>query len=223
MSISLTCLVYLTSNYGDFIMAIANETVLTPVGNLIFTKVAGEGKKFDKNEPKEKEKYEVNVRLTPEEFAPLKEEIDNFYTDQVSTKEIERQTKSDEINVPYSKYVEKDKEGNETETDDYVVKLRTNRFFKNGDEKVIPVLDAQCREYPEGHFANRYIGHESTGRAKGLMQAWKFQNKEGVSIYLQCLQLAHLVESNMATEGVDQIKGDASIAEILPEAEAPDA
>ena len=197
----------------------ATAEVLTPVGELWFTRVAGEGKKFDPSEPKEKEKYEVNIVMTPEQFAPLKEEIDNFYEANVSEKAKSKQ--GDDRNVPYAKHVLKDKEGNETETDNFILKARTNRFFKDGKEKVIPVLDSKGKAYPEGYFANRFIGNGSTGRVKGVLMPWQFQNKEGITLYLNVLQLGNHVQHN-AAEGMEGIEGNSSISDALPGAEAPE-
>lgn len=164
--------------------AIANVT--TPVGDLEWVFITGEGKEDLQGSPT----YTCQVVLEGSNAAALQAEIDDFWA----------ANKPKGIDTPkstgYYDHTTKDEEGNKVETGKTAFVFKTATTFPNGSPKVIKVFNAKGAEVSLG---DKKIGNGSRGRIQGAMGIYEVQQKgrtiqAGVTLYLNGVQLTKFVE-----------------------------
>lgn len=204
-------------------MAKAIENVTTPVGNLEWVFITGEGKEDLQGNPT----YTVSLVLEGDQAKVLEEQINDFW-EANRPKGI-----SEPKSLGFYAHTAKDAEGEKVETGKTAFVFKTGTTFPNGNPKVIKVFNAKGAEVSLG---DKKIGNESRGRVQGAMGIYEVQQKgrtlqAGVTLYLNGLQLTKFVEfvggaSFDAIEdedaGEDSFEGFGEMGAVLDE-KAPEA
>lgn len=168
------------------------QVVNTPVGDLEWVIIDGEGKK----DLKGKDIFSAQVVLTPEKYEAFKKEVDAFW--EANKPKGIKEPKSMgfyEHKVPTN---EKDEDGDiiyET-TDNMAVQMKTGTTYADGNPKTIKIFGPKGQELSLG---GKKIGNGSRGRLQGVMaiyevKAGKKVTEAGVTFYLNGIQLSKFVE-----------------------------
>ena len=166
-----------------------NQVIDSPVGELEWVFVDGEGKEDLQGNPK----YQVDVVLTPEKAEPFKALVDKFWEEHKP-----KGAKNAKSLGIYPHMVKDEKASTEAgenvykETGNTVVRFKTNTTYQSGDPKVIKIFNAKGNEIS---LMGKKIGNGSRGRANGVMAIYNINKATcGVAFYLNALQLSKFVE-----------------------------
>jgi len=165
-------------------MAKASQPIMTPVGDLNWVFITGDGKK----DPNGNDIYSVEIQFDKDsdEFASVKSEIDSFWEEK---KPKGGKMKSNGIRVA------KEKQGDAyVETDKMALTFKTHIKFPDGKAKVVKTFNAKGKEVD---MTNIKIGNGSKGRINGVMGIYdNGPAARGVALYLNSMQISKLVEYN---------------------------
>jgi hypothetical protein len=168
--------------------------VTTPIGDLEWTIISGEGKESLNGTPK----YQSTVVVSAEAAKPLLDQIEKFWQDnrpksvatpkstgvkphQIDTGKVDENT-GKKIYQPDGKIA---------------ITLSTGTSYKDGKAKKIPVANAKGAIVD---LLDKKIGNGSRGLLKGLMSVYEVKTPKGaitdagVTLYLNSVQLTKFVE-----------------------------
>lgn len=194
-------------------MKTAKINVRTPVGELEWVRVEGEGHCFGKDYSKEEAKYTANVILSKEVFnkkdkqyggKSFKEVLDDFHKEHSKGKG-EPCYRQHEIRI-----YDEDGSGDfeVEETDDFVIKAKTAAYWaKTGKKNDLPITDASGKRYPRGYFEDNPIGNGSRGRLAITVAPYDYSGNRGTTAYLNGLQLS-VFKPYEGNVNFDEIEGD---------------
>jgi hypothetical protein len=165
------------------------QVIDSPVGDLEWVFIDGEGKKDLQDVPK----YQVDVVLTPETAKSFVKLVEKFWED--NKPKGAKDAKSLGIYPHMVKDEEASKEAGENvykETGNTVVRFKTNITYASGDPKVIKIFNSKGNEIS---LHGKKIGNGSRGRVNGVMAIYNINKATcGVSFYLNAIQLSKFVE-----------------------------
>lgn len=166
-----------------------NQVIDSPVGELEWVVIDGEGKPDLQNVPK----YQCDVVLEPEQAEPFVEMVKAFWEE--NKPKGAKDAKSLGIYPHTVKDEEASKEAGENvykETGKTVVRFKTNTTYQSGDPKVIKIFNAKGNEVS---LHGKKIGNGSRGRVNGVMGIYNINKATcGVTFYLNAIQLSKFVE-----------------------------
>jgi len=160
-------------------MSNAATRLVTPVGDLMWVFITGNGKK-DLND---KDRFVASVSL-PEDSAQAQRitaEVDAFW--EANKPKGSKKAKSTGIRI------EEDKEGNPT--GNILVNFWTGTSFPDGKAKVIKTMNSRGAEVSLG---DKKIGNGSRGAISGVMDIYVNGPNKGVTLYLNAIQITKFVE-----------------------------
>ncbi len=171
----------------------SNKVIDSPVGELEWVIIDGDGKPDLKGIPK----YQCDVVITPEQAKSFKKMVDAYWEEN-RPKNI-KTAKSTGVYAHTVKDEEASKEAGENvykETGNTVIRFKTGTTFTSGDPKIIKVSNSKGNEVS---LQGKKIGNGSRGRVNGVIAIYevKQQNKTiqaGVTFYLNAIQLSKFVE-----------------------------
>lgn len=166
-----------------------NKVMESPVGNLEWCFIDGDGKPDLQGTPK----YQVDVVLTPEQAEPFKAMVADFW------KENKPKGAKDPKSTGVYPHTVKDEEASSAagenvykETGNTVVRFKTGTEYVSGDKKIIKVFNSKGNEVS---LHGKKIGNGSRGRAIGSIAIYDFSvAARGVTFYLNAIQLSKFVE-----------------------------
>lgn len=170
-----------------------NFVVESPVGELEFVIVRGEGKLNTLND---KHYYQANLVLPADapETKQFIEEINEVWL----AKRAKRFSKSEPRSTGWSKHKvntgEKDPDTDEIiykETGNIVFAFKTETTYKDGKPKKVLIFNSKGREVEIG---DKKIGNGSRGRIKGVVGYYEQPKEAGTTLYLNGVQLSKFVE-----------------------------
>lgn len=161
----------------------------TPVGDLEWVVISGDGKTNDLKSPPQQE-YCATVVLSKEQAQPFIDELEALWTEHKPKGKKLRSLGYYAHKVPTG---EKDEDGQNVyeETGNIAITLKTVTTFPDGKEKVIKTFNSKGNEVALG---DKLIGNGSRGRLKGLARMWTQPREAGISLYLNAVQLSKFVE-----------------------------
>jgi len=166
-----------------------NKVIDSPVGNLEWVFIDGDGKEDLQGNPK----YQVDVVLTPEQAEPFKAMVQEYW--ESNKPKGAKNAKSLGI---YPHTVKDDKASKEEgenvykETGNTVVRFKTGTTYQSGDKKIVKVFNSKGNEIS---LHGKKIGNGSRGRANGVMAIYNINKATcGVTFYLNAIQLSKFVE-----------------------------
>ena len=166
-----------------------NKAIESPVGNLEWCFIDGDGKPDMQGNPK----YQVDVVITPEQAEPFKAMVDEFWEENKpkgakkpkSTGVYAHTVKDEEASLEAGENVYK-------ETGKTVIRFKTGTTYVSGDQKIIKVFNSKGNEVS---LHGKKVGNGSRGRAIGSMAIYDFNAAaRGITFYLNSLQLSKFVE-----------------------------
>lgn len=167
-----------------------NYVVDTPVGDLEYVMITGQGKLNDL-----KGEYEYTATLVlpsdSDECKKLIEDIQEIWESDRSKKFAKKEPKSLGYR-PHRVITGQDEDGDNIyeETGKTAFSFKTQTEFKDGNAKEIKVFNAKGREVALGE---NKIGNGSRGRINGIVRYYEATSDAGVSLYLNAVQLAKFV------------------------------
>ena len=181
-----------------------NKVIDSPIGNLEWVHIDGEGKPDLQGVPK----FSVDVVLSPEQAEPFKAMV-NEYWEQNKPKGA-KEAKSLGVYPHTVKDEAASKEAGETvykETGNTVVRFKTGTAYQSGDSKVVKIFNSKGHEVS---LQGKKIGNGSRGRVNGVMAIYNINKATcGVTFYLNAIQLSKLVEyAGVAFKPMDDDEGD---------------
>ena len=166
-----------------------NKQIESPVGNLEWCFISGEGKPDMQGNPK----YQVDVVITPEQAEPFKAMVDAFWAEYKP-----KGAKAPKSTGIYPHTVKDEKASSEAgenvykETGNTVIRFKTGTTYVSGDQKIIKVFNSKGNEV---FLHGKKVGNGSRGRAIGSMAIYDFNAAaRGITFYLNSLQLSKFVE-----------------------------
>lgn len=152
-------------------MANPMKNIITPLGELKWVMITGQGRVNDDGSAK----YQATIRLSSTVAEPLIEEIHTFWAENKPLKSKD----------PFSM-------GYKTQEDGSVeFSFKTGTTLKDGSSKRIAVADSKGKVVPN---FDKKIGNGSEGRIQGKMAIYETTVNKGVTLYLECIQLKKFVE-----------------------------
>ena len=188
----------------------ATEAVNTPVGDLEWVIISGDGKEDINGDPK----YQASLVLDPEneKHQAFLDKVDAFW-EANKPQGFKGKTPSSNGLYPHKKDTgEKDENGDRIyeETGKTLLATKTGTTYKDGKTKVIKVFNAKGAEVSLG---DKKIANGSRGRIGCVMAIYATTDKSGktivnagVTFYLNSLQLSKFVE--YAGAGFDALDDD---------------
>ena len=166
-----------------------NKVIDSPVGTLEWVHIDGDGKPDLQGVPK----YQADVVLTPEQAAPFKEMVEQFWN------ENKPKGAKDAKSLGIYPHTVKDEEASKSagenvykETGNTVVRFKTGTTYQSGDPKVIKIFNSKGNEVS---LQGKKIGNGSRGRVNGVMAIYNINKATaGVTFYLNAIQLSKFVE-----------------------------
>lgn len=177
-------------------------SIETPVGELEWVMISGEGKLNDLNGDYE---YVATVIVEADVAEAFKAEVEAFYKENKP-----KATKLKSIGFyPHKvKTGEKDEDDNDImeETGKTAIRFSTKTVYPDGQTKVIKVFNKNGAEVSLG---SKKIGNGSRGRLKGMGSLYhnKPTKETGISNYLSAVQLTKFVEY-VGGDSFDQVDDD---------------
>jgi len=171
--------------------------VVTPVGELWYCQIAGQGKK---NYNEDGYVYTATVHLTGEAAEGLKAKIDEVLGDPPKGKKVKSVGYRDVYKAPDGKFFTEtsNREAGEDDvkTDITAFTFSTNTTFDDGRTKQISVYNAgKPNEKPKKvNLGGRGIGNGSRGAISGIMQRFESGKDVGVSLFLNAVQITKYIE-----------------------------
>jgi len=155
------------------------ERIVTPVGDLKWVFITGQGKK-DLND---NDRYVASVAFPSDspELESITESINNYWNE--NKPKGKNKFKSNGIKEEF------DKDGNATGY--HLVNFWTGITFPDGSPKVIKTMNARGAEVALGI---KKIGNGSRGAISGAMAIYQNGPNVGVTLYLNAIQLTKFVE-----------------------------
>lgn len=151
--------------------------IVTPVGDLLWVHISGQGKL---NYNKDGREYVATVRLSGKPAEELKAAIDAVYDEDHTSK----------YNLRSKGYKElKGEDGKLTGEIDFNFKTQTT--FQDGTQKTIQVFNKNAEKVSLG---SKKIGNGSRGAISGSAQYYINGKEDGVSLWLNSVQLTKFVE-----------------------------
>lgn len=170
-----------------------SEVVNSPVGDLEWVIINGEGKKDLKGNPK----FSAQVVMNEETYEAFKAKVMAFW--EANKPKGVKKPKSLGLYEHQIPTGEKDEDGDNIyeKTGNFVVQFSTGTTYKDGKAKVIQVFGPKGQELSLG---DKKIGNGSRGRLQGVMAIYTVQNEGtgkvidgGVTFYLNGVQLSKFV------------------------------
>lgn len=166
-----------------------NRVIDSPVGDLEWVHISGEGKPDLQGNPK----YQVDVVVAPEVAEPFKAMVNEYWEE--NKPKGAKEPKSLGIYPHTVKDEEASKEEGENvykETGNTVIRFKTGTTYQSGDQKIIKVFNSKGNEVS---LQGKKVGNGSRGRVNGVMAIYNFNaGARGVTFYLNALQLSKFVE-----------------------------
>jgi len=167
----------------------SNKIIDSPVGELEWVHIDGEGKPDIQGVPK----FQCDVVLTPEQAKPFKALVNEFWAE--NKPKGAKEPKSIGLYPHTVKDEEASKDAGENvykETGNTVIRFKTGTVFQSGDPKVIKVFNSKGNEVS---LQGRKVGNGSRGRVNGVMAIYNINKATcGVTFYLNAIQLSKFVE-----------------------------
>lgn len=166
-----------------------NLVIDSPVGDLEWVIIDGEGKPDLQNVPK----YQADVVLTPEVAEPFIKMVEAYWEE--NKPKGAKAAKSLGVYPHTVKDEEASKEAGENvykETGKTVVRFKTGTTYQSGDPKIVKVFNSKGNEVS---LQGKKIGNGSRGRVNGVMAIYNINKATcGVTFYLNAVQLSKFVE-----------------------------
>ena len=166
-----------------------NRVIDSPVGDLEWVHISGEGKPDLQGIPK----YQVDVVITAEQAESFKDLV-NAYWEENKPKGAKK-AKSLGLYHHMVKDEEASKEAGENvykDTGKTVIRFKTGTTFQSGDPKVVKVFNSKGNEVS---LQGKKVGNGSRGRVNGVMAIYNINPAtSGVTFYLNAIQLSKFVE-----------------------------
>jgi hypothetical protein len=165
-----------------------NKVIDSPVGDLEWVHISGEGKPDLQGLPK----YQVDVVLTPEQAEPFKALVAAYWEENKP-----KGAKAPKSTGIYPHTVKDDKATKEAGENVYeptgktVVRFKTGTTYQSGDTKIIKVFNSKGNEVS---LQGKKVGNGSRGRVNGVMAIYINKATSGVTFYLNAIQLSKFVE-----------------------------
>ena len=166
-----------------------NKAMESPVGNLEWCFIDGDGKPDLQGKPK----YQVDVVLSPEQAEPFKAMVADFWKENKP-----KGAKEPKSTGVYDHTVKDEKASSEAgenvykETGNTVIRFKTGTEYVSGDAKIIQVFNSKGNEVS---LMGKKVGNGSRGRAIGSIAIYDFSvAARGVTFYLNSIQLSKFVE-----------------------------
>lgn len=162
--------------------------VSTPIGKLMWLNISGQGKLNYNEDGRE---YVASVILDKDTAEPLIGQIQEVYdADHQKGKKLK--------SMGYKPCTEegktKDDDGNEVDAKDaeyFVFNFKTGTTFKDGKAKKIAIYNANAKKVDIG---DTRVGNGSSGAISGSMRYYINGKEDGVSLWLNAVQITKLVE-----------------------------
>lgn len=167
----------------------SNVIIDSPVGDLEWVVIDGEGKPDLQNIPK----YQADVVLEPEKAEPFVAMVKQFWEE--NKPKGAKDAKSLGVYPHTVKDEAASKEAGENvykETGKTVIRFKTGTTYQSGDPKIIKVFNSKGNEVS---LQGKKIGNGSRGRVNGVMAIYNINKATcGVTFYLNAIQLSKFVE-----------------------------
>jgi hypothetical protein len=173
------------------------KKVQTPVGKLMWVTVTGQGRENLSGVLQ----YSADVHLSLDAAEAFCAEVDKFW----------------EENKPNGYKEAKSLGYKEGDDDTIIISAKTGTTFPSGDPKSIAIYDAKGKRTELADGVS--IGNGSIGRLACTMSIYKAGKAAGVTLYLDAVQVSHLVEYSGGGASFDKIddgdfESDEPFAEI---------
>lgn len=174
----------------------ANELVpvVTPVGELHYVQISGQGK-LNYNE--DGYNYVATVNLTGEKAEHLKAKINEVLGEVGKGENVKslgyREILEDEEGRYTPTQNTKDRDANAKPTGIFAFTFSTAVAFSDGKPKKISVYNSSTPPV-KINLGDKKIGNGSTGALSGKMQRFKKGKDVGVSLFLNAVQLVNFIE-----------------------------
>jgi len=172
-----------------------NQRIDSPVGNLEWVFIDGEGKADLQGNMK----YSVNLVLTEEDGEQFKAVVNQFWED--NKPKGAKAAKSLGLYPHKTKDEAASKEAGENiyaETGKLIVTFKTGTTYQSGDQKIIKIFNSKGNEVS---LMGKKIGNGSRGRVSGIMAIYNINKAtSGVTFYLDAIQLSKFVEFTGGTD-----------------------
>lgn len=153
--------------------------VRTPIGKLMWINITGQGKLNYNEDGRE---YVASVVLSAEVAKPLLDEIQAVYdADHQKGKKLK--------SMGYKPCDENGKVNEDGEF--YSFNFKTGTTFKDGNSKKIAIYNSKAQKVDIG---NTRIGNSSQGAISGMMRYYINGKEDGVSLWLNAVQITKLEE-----------------------------
>jgi hypothetical protein len=191
-------------------MATASIPFSTPIGDLEWVFITGEGKENLNGDMK----YQATVVVSPEQAKEFEAKLNKFWADNrpksvlkpKSTGIKPHKMATDKVDPETGKKVYQ-------ETGKFVITASTGTHYQDGKPKTIETANAKGAKVD---LLGKSIGNGSRGLLKGIMKVYEVKSKSGgitdagVSLYLNSIQLTKFIErtSGDTFEEVKDEQGD---------------
>ena len=172
----------------------SNKVIDSPIGNLEWVHIDGEGKPDLQGVPK----YSVDVVLEPEQAKSFLALVDEYWNEFKP-----KGAKEPKSTGCYPHTVKDDKASKEAgenvyeETGKTVVRFKTGTTYQSGDSKIVKVFNSKGNEVS---LQGKKVGNGSRGRVNGVMAIYNVSKAaQGVTFYLNSVQLSKFVEYSGAS------------------------
>jgi hypothetical protein len=153
----------------------------TPKGKLLWVNIVGQGMlNFNENG----NNYTASIVLSREDSKDLRESIKSHYME-------EKQKGNTFVSNGY-KPCDEDGVAIDSDSSDYFIfNFKTNTVYPDGTQTVIDVYNSSAKKVELG---DTRIGNGSIGAIGGSMRYYSVKKKDGVSLFLNNVQIISLVE-----------------------------
>jgi len=192
-------------------------------GKLMWMFIDGEGKKDLQGNPK----FTAQVELTPEEAAPYIAEVEEYWEE--NRQPGWKYSKAEATKLKDPKLAGTPKPAHslgflENEDGNFVFNFKTNPTYADGTAKVIDIYNARASKISLG---GKKIGNGSLGALSGIMDVYDGGGNQGVTLYLNAVQLTKFIEFSQDAgfetqeEGFEGVDNSMTGFENTEESEAP--
>jgi len=189
----------------------SNKVIDSPVGNLEWVFIDGEGKPDLQGIPK----YSVDVVLAPEQAEPFKAMVAAYWEDnKPKGAKAAKSTGCYPHTVKDEEASKKEGENVYKETGNTTVRFKTSTTYQSGDKKIVKIFNSKGNEVS---LHGKKIGNGSRGRVNGVMAIYNINKATcGITFYLNSVQLSKFVEFTGGSsfdeiddgDGFDGVEGD---------------
>lgn len=166
--------------------------VVTPVGELYYVNISGQGKE---NYNEDGYEYVASVRLEGEEakklIALIDEEAEKMPDGKILKSKGYKQLVKSEEGTLRSPTVSKPKQPDEEDSGIFEFQFKTGTTFADGKPKKINVYNANAEKI---NLGDRRIGNGSIGAISGKMRGKVYKKEFSVSLFLNAIQLVKFIE-----------------------------